>query len=434
MTVPTEPFDETLLTAYLDNELSNEEQERVELHLQSSESTRKLFHELRSIRSLVMEFHQATPVRSFEKGPWNESKVSLANPNSVWMQHGRQIASLAAVVAIAVSGSILYFKPFTNQPRQVSFDRSVKEASATMDSPTSLFESTSSGTSWGETSSGTASSGKASSGTTAGKTENASNLELQVQKKVEANGGRSELSKSRSFQNDLADRTNNRFAAPSAAKPMPSKPALQVEEAPELVELIHYFSYNQFNSKNGVAQFDFRKLDEGRSSGLAAPDWNRTLFFGDTTEASALSPFEDATRDDLRQIEIQVPVDQWGKAATRLRQLGVPVSLEKPTQATLYFEASPQEASDLKQSAEAAQKLKETDLSRDALVAEDELSRTSKWSFKALSADSVGKDMKKVGANDRASSNEPVDSNTKSKVETNMIRIHIRLATDPQTR
>ena len=71
------PFDETLLTAYLDDELTQEERLVVEQQLSVSESTCQLLEELRSVRTLVQRLHSVQPIRSFENAPWNSKSSGL---------------------------------------------------------------------------------------------------------------------------------------------------------------------------------------------------------------------------------------------------------------------------------------------------------------------------------------------------------------------
>ena len=111
-------FDEVLLTAYLDNEVTGAEREAVEEQLRTSASSRKLLEELRSVRNLVMQLHQSQPSRSFQSGPWNETamasesaKVVLNESHATWNSLTRRLASIAALIAIAVCGSLLAIRP-----------------------------------------------------------------------------------------------------------------------------------------------------------------------------------------------------------------------------------------------------------------------------------------------------------------------------------
>ena len=111
-------FDEVLLTAYLDDEVTDEERELVERQLRTSESSRKLFEELRSVRNLVVQLHMTQPSRSFQHGPWNDDretvtsfKVVLNDDRPGWNKSFQRLASLAALIAIAACVSVLMFGP-----------------------------------------------------------------------------------------------------------------------------------------------------------------------------------------------------------------------------------------------------------------------------------------------------------------------------------
>lgn len=111
-------FDEVLLTAYLDDEVTDEERALVERQLRTSESSRKLLEELRSVRNLVVQLHMTQPNRSFQQGPWNDDKETVPAPKVVlndhrasWNTSFRRLASLAALIAIASCVSVLMFGP-----------------------------------------------------------------------------------------------------------------------------------------------------------------------------------------------------------------------------------------------------------------------------------------------------------------------------------
>ena len=55
-------FDDELLSAYLDGELSAEERARVEAHLAADPQARKLFDELRGVSLAMRELPPATPL------------------------------------------------------------------------------------------------------------------------------------------------------------------------------------------------------------------------------------------------------------------------------------------------------------------------------------------------------------------------------------
>jgi hypothetical protein len=111
-------FDEVLLTAYLDDEVTDEERALVERQLRISDTSRELLEELRSIRNRVVQLHTAQPSRSFQQGPWNDeketvaaSKVVLHDRRSGWNWSFQRLASLAALIAIGACVSVLMFGP-----------------------------------------------------------------------------------------------------------------------------------------------------------------------------------------------------------------------------------------------------------------------------------------------------------------------------------
>ena len=114
-------FDEVLLTAYLDNEVTEAERAKVEQQLRASESSRMLLEELRSVRTLVAQLHLSQSSRNFQVGPWNEtnssnqaSSVVLNDPGSKWNMSYQKLASIAALIAIVVCTSVLFLGPYRN--------------------------------------------------------------------------------------------------------------------------------------------------------------------------------------------------------------------------------------------------------------------------------------------------------------------------------
>jgi predicted anti-sigma-YlaC factor YlaD len=61
-------FDEALLSAYLDDELTQEESQRVRLHLEECASCRATFEGMKEIREATM----TTPFATFDDGQWDE--------------------------------------------------------------------------------------------------------------------------------------------------------------------------------------------------------------------------------------------------------------------------------------------------------------------------------------------------------------------------
>ena len=126
-------FDDVLLTAYLDDEVTEEERARVVEELRTSEASRKLLKELKSVRDLVVQLHLSPPTRRFEQGPWNatdspESNAALkpVDDPRVVLNEARwhrkipfqRLASLAALIAIAICASVLVMRPNTRSLSQ----------------------------------------------------------------------------------------------------------------------------------------------------------------------------------------------------------------------------------------------------------------------------------------------------------------------------
>ena len=62
------PFDEALLSAYLDAELTQEESQPVRLHLESCEACRRVYEQMRELREATM----TTPFPTFDDHQWDE--------------------------------------------------------------------------------------------------------------------------------------------------------------------------------------------------------------------------------------------------------------------------------------------------------------------------------------------------------------------------
>ena len=66
------PFDESLVSAYLDGELSDTERFDVEAAIQNSPSLQQLVRDLSTVRSIVAAACPAEkPTRSFQSTEWN---------------------------------------------------------------------------------------------------------------------------------------------------------------------------------------------------------------------------------------------------------------------------------------------------------------------------------------------------------------------------
>ncbi len=113
----TPEFDEVLLTAYLDDEVTDVERAAVEQQLQNSESARKLLEELKSIRNMVTQLHLSQPIRNLQKGAWSTTsetrQVALQTSESskYWRQTVQRLASIAAMIAIVACTTVLLMEP-----------------------------------------------------------------------------------------------------------------------------------------------------------------------------------------------------------------------------------------------------------------------------------------------------------------------------------
>jgi hypothetical protein len=123
--IPDPPFDESLLTAYLDNEVTESERQLVESELKRSASLRDLLQELREVRELVGGL-PAESFRPITSGPWGGSDTvqrsaiatripslddgaSLHPPSNrtPWRVLFPALLSLAAILLITFSLSFL---------------------------------------------------------------------------------------------------------------------------------------------------------------------------------------------------------------------------------------------------------------------------------------------------------------------------------------
>ena len=129
-----EPFDEVLLSAYLDQELEPSERLKVERELDKSPELRTLFAELSQIRNLVAACN--IPLESESKtisGPWESnnsttivSPTTLDSSHSAWTKSWRPLASLAAAAALLMGlGSIVILS--TSTGRWISYQSTNEE-------------------------------------------------------------------------------------------------------------------------------------------------------------------------------------------------------------------------------------------------------------------------------------------------------------------
>jgi len=116
-----EPFDESLLSAYLDNEVTESERILVESKLASDASVRQLLSELKTIRTWVAQSNRETTNDAKLNGPWgrlafDEPETLVQNTivppqqsNTAWMlANFRWIASVAALLLVVVTTVTLW--------------------------------------------------------------------------------------------------------------------------------------------------------------------------------------------------------------------------------------------------------------------------------------------------------------------------------------
>ncbi|MBU6172611.1 MAG: zf-HC2 domain-containing protein [Planctomycetes bacterium] len=115
-----ESFDESLLTAYLDGELSPTDAASVQAALAESPALQQMLLELTRVRELLARLKQSSPAseRSYIHGPWNDDGVLLrptTEKQSSWWNSPSPLANLAASLLIFLSfGMIAWwsFAPF----------------------------------------------------------------------------------------------------------------------------------------------------------------------------------------------------------------------------------------------------------------------------------------------------------------------------------
>ena len=291
-------FDEVLLTAYLDNEVTDEERASVEKQLQSSEASRKLLEELRSVRNLVAQLHLSQPARRFQQGPWNEPVLpevndvtrSVGTPRVVlketrWYQRMplQRLASLAALFAIAVCASVFLMGPNTKSVSRIS---------------------------------------------ESGKTETASDAKVDPSRSLSpamSNTGRAAGSKSGvdGLADDVQPVVENFVKLDSSGMPGSNEFKKEI-----------FFRYraNTIDQHSGIA-FAEKAVDNpikeslGKSSSLGA-------------EKQRVEAAEEIEKGSML-VEFQIPIENWELGAQQLRKLGMDLPGKLPEVEYLEFTAIP---------------------------------------------------------------------------------------------
>lgn len=337
-------FDEVLLTAYLDNEVTDEERTRVEEQLQSSEASRKLLEELRSVRNLVAQLHQSQPARRFQQGPWNEPALPEVNGASLSMVAPRvvlnetswyrrvplqRLASLAALIAIAVCASVLLIGPNTKS--------------------ISLSENRSAGT----TTDATVAPSRPLS-------ELARSGDFGFQKKEELDGAsamdpKSKLSETLAFNPPPAPApaiANAPPAMPSRGTARELKPGVEglIDDLQVVEDFVKLDSSGTLGSNESKKEIFFRfganKTDQpsdiaSLEKALASPKFEslgRNNSMGLEKQRVAA---DGGIETGVMLVEFQIPIENWESGSKRLRKLGMDLPEKLPTVETLEFTAIP---------------------------------------------------------------------------------------------
>ncbi len=339
-----EPFDESLLSAYLDNELSDAERLLVETKLASDASVRQLLSELVSIRTWVAETSRETTTVTNWNGPWNSSSLDssglhaqLPKPwptpmpqspqQAPWMwTNVRWVASLAALILVLLTTGYLWNgRGFDKQNSISQSTESHAESSANADAFKELK----------------ASSGQASAG----------------------------LAPTDPMQQP---------AAPMAAEPMLA--AASDEPVPALRQNVTLNLQDKLGKELGNDQALGAAIQKALESGLAQVQLSTAQPFSaqaiamqanmqqalpdfipiqsaQAETALADSPAKEtevisevSTEIDAMVIELRIPKDNWEEGAKRLIQLGVPVSIQIPSTELIEYNFLPPSIKDATQS------------------------------------------------------------------------------------
>ncbi len=136
------PFDEALLSAYLDDELTQEESQPVRIHLDDCESCRRIYEQMRELREATM----TTTFPALDDGQWNErprSRVSRILRNLGWAMlllwlggvvflgltelaaeaGGMPIRELALIVGLAGGGLLVFLSILLDRLSSYKTDR-----------------------------------------------------------------------------------------------------------------------------------------------------------------------------------------------------------------------------------------------------------------------------------------------------------------------
>lgn len=366
-------FDDVLLTAYLDDEVTDAERASVEEQLRKSEASRKLLEELRSVRNLVVQLHLTQPSRGFQRGPWNETESPEARQElhsmdapkvvliaSSWYRRLplNRLASLAAVIAIAICASVLWIRQNGQAVRLSDLSSRSNLSLPASNEPRSMPAA-------GRT------AGEAKLDTMEFRTGDAAKPAHDNALFYQAPGGAPPAPESRV----ASESPRGVMLPPIPSDPMPPASAVP---APAVARALERSKSKELRSElgtaalaeksvsemDGVSEFfmqsseGFVKLDN--SGALKSNDYSGELIFRygtgqpkDNPVALSLAENEFVEADKQKNnvslgiesrpmlVEFQVPIENWELGAKQLRKLGIDLPDEVPTGEYLEFNAIP---------------------------------------------------------------------------------------------
>ncbi len=399
----TPEFDDVLLTAYLDDEVNDAEREKVEKQLRTSAASRTLLEELRSVRNLVTQLHMTQSTRSYQQGPWNQAnlaiheesssasempKVVLQDPRSHWKLPFQRIASIAALIAIAVCGRLLLLQP--NKPAislsdgtSTSADRDLK--TLTEIRPTHESED------FGNSVQAVPASGSGSVRSLSGPAEpapgavysNQPNDSPSLAKKPTDHEGQKSSSKQSEqyFLDDLLKDQSLEWKI----RDVQEVDSRDRKSSDWVDNFVQQENSNSLNRDEPITKLYFRYRNVNQL-GRVIDEPTALVRESATTKESESVQFDkqleekhEKVADRPLLVEFEIPSNDWESGAKRLRQLGISVPLELPAVEYLEFTGVPIPSVAKKGATESVSELSENRPERESRVAGSlELSR---WTF-----------------------------------------------------
>ncbi|HUP80334.1 MAG TPA: hypothetical protein VM260_17395, partial [Pirellula sp.] len=376
-------FDEILLTAYLDDELTVEERAKVVEELRTSEASRRLLEELKSVRDLVVQLHLSRPTRRFEQGPWSTPDLSEVNAVSSpvdtpivvlnqarWYQRTsfQRLASLATLITIAVCASVISMRPNSKSISQsgvTTTDKSVdprsrEEFGNNVQLETTVVEDRS-----GHQPKEVGGARVMERGSEEAKSDFASALLEKTRLRPQ--------DPSLAMENDLKSRQSGRAAnqplaapspAPSTPKPSGESFGLGNESAAaigsradfslpivkdnEELERLKSGDSTEF-SKRFFYRLEANKFEQQETPKLAEKSDARGKELQIQKRSSIVSDKKksiqvDGTERESILVEFQIPSENWELGAKQLRKLGIDIPETLPTAEFYEFTATPNES------------------------------------------------------------------------------------------